>query len=167
MTSPLAGAILAMVAGLIAWLYPRFLSPEPESQASEVRCRLRDLPELFRAVAAAGVDGCFAAMLVPPVSGSDPNERAYIQFSIESGRIGVDWVLESQQNIRDQQRFSDIASSLGYSVQMREMSDVRYLRVEDGDLPRLASAALEQLYRVGDRTILTLQTDGFEWSSRS
>ena len=167
MTSVYTGIALAAAAGLVAWAYPRFLAPESNRDSGrDLTIRLRELPKLFRALKTTGMDESYAGTLVPPLSGRDPLECAYVQFSIENDRVGFDWVLESEQNRDDRGRFTDLARTLGYRLEEREQNGVRYLRVEEGDLPRLAASVLEQLYGLTDRDTLTLQVEGFSYENR-
>ena len=145
------------------WVYRRFLAIEPEP-SPELRMPVGQLPKLFRAIKTTGAEGSFAGVSVPPQGSRDPNESAYVQFSVEGGRVGFDWVLLSPQNLDDQSRFAAIARQLGHTIEEREMNDVRYLRVEDGDLPQLAATVLKQLYGVRARDSLLLQVEGLEWA---
>src|SRR5690348_13946312 len=149
----IAAPLLAAVAIVGPWFYRRFLAVDLDPHP-QLTVRLRDFEKLAKALSATGKDPSWASIAAPIRDGEDATEGAYLQFSMESGTLGVDWVLESQTNVADQRRFSEIAEQLGHSIQKREMNDVRYLRVEDGNLPRLACAVFERLYGVKDRAAL-------------
>ena len=78
-----------------------------------------------------------------------------------------DWVLLSSQNIDDKDRFLAFARDLGYSPQMKEQNGVRYLRVDQGDLVRLAREIITGMYRIKETQPLEMIVEGFEWQPLS
>jgi hypothetical protein len=86
-----------------------------------------------------------------------------VQFSIEKNRIGFDWVLIAPANVRDKEKFSQFAGGQGYKIVECEMNDVKYLRVENGDLPKLCVTVIRDLYSVSLDTDLYFNPDGFTW----
>ena len=162
MRSILTPLIFALAAALVAWLYPRFLSPD-DGSARQRHIRRRELPRLFRAFKKQAADESYAGVIVPTGVG-DTAEAPYIQFSMERGRVGLDWLLNTQQGLADEERFVSLAKSLGLPMLEREQNGVKYLRVERGDLLALADAVLGDLYGVKESDLLNLQTSGIEWS---
>ena len=79
----------------------------------EPKVKVADVPAIFEKLRAAGKDGSFAALAFTPPG--EP-EAVNIQFSIEDGRIGLDWVLIGPLNIRDKKRFAQFAEKLGYRI---------------------------------------------------
>jgi len=165
MTSIWTGLGLATAAGIITWLYPRYLSPnrQPLEAEPERHIALREIPKLFRAITAARVDGSYAAISAPRTTGYESAEAACIQFSMERGRPGIDWILESRQGLADQPRFEREVAAFGSEVDAREMNGAPYLRVERGDLPAIAVSILERLYGVRAGDSLRLEVEGFDW----
>jgi hypothetical protein len=127
------------------------------------KVKMVDIPAIFEKVRASGKDGSFATLAFCPPGTTSPDEAINVQFSVEGGRIGVDWVLLGPPNIRDKEKFVQLAGSLGYKVVEREMNNVKYLRVEDGNLPRLCEASIRDLYSIPSDAELELIPDGFTW----
>jgi hypothetical protein len=131
--------------------------------APELNVKVADVPAIFQKLKATGKDSSFAVFaFVPPGYASD-RDAINIQFSIDEGKIGVDWVLLGQPNNRDQEKFTRFAKDLGYTVSQREMNNVRFLRVENGDLPTLCQGTISDLYAVPQGIDLLLIPGGFTW----
>ena len=86
-----------------------------------------------------------------------------IQFSIESDKIGLDWVLLSSINISKKAVFLAAAKSMNYDVQTQKMNDVEYLRVEGDRSPDICKQLLANLYDFKADQSLDLIVEGFEW----
>lgn len=85
-----------------------------------------------------------------------------LQFSIEGGRIGFDWVMLGEVKERDLEKFLIHAQRLGHEVRRLEGNRVRYLRVEDGDLVGLCTSIMTSFYGVWAGTWIELIATGFE-----
>lgn len=132
--------------------------------AAEAKVTMADIPAVYDKLRASSKDGHFAVFMFMP-TGSQPSDDAInVQLSVEGGRVGLDWVLLGSQNIRDKERFIQLAANLGYQVMDREMNGVKYLRVEDGgSLPRLCEATIRELYSISPAAELDLLPEGFAW----
>ncbi len=87
-----------------------------------------------------------------------------MQFSVEDGHIGFDWLLLRDENIRDRSRYEHFAASLGYKVVSKKENGVEYLRAVEGDLPRLCEGVLRELYGKNENsTIGLLVPQGVPW----
>jgi hypothetical protein len=75
----------------------------------------------------------------------------------------LDWVLLGPLNLRDKEKFLQFAGKLGYKVVAREGNKVKYLRVEEGDLPKLCEASIRDLYAISSDTGLGFIPEGFTW----
>lgn len=96
--------------------------------------------------------------------GNPTRENAVnLQFSIEHGRIGFDWVLRAAVNIRDQKRFREFAHDQGYSVAAEQLNGVNYFRVENGDLPGLCKKVMQAMYGAPPDGQLGLMVSGITW----
>jgi hypothetical protein len=127
----------------------------------EPKVKIADVPGIFEKLRATEKDGSFAVLAFTPPGES---EAVNIQFSIEGGRTGLDWVLIGPLNIRDKEKFARFADKLGYRVSEREMNNVKYLRVEEGgSLPQLCQASISSLYSVPPEAELDLIPQGFTW----
>jgi len=132
--------------------------------ANESNAKMGDIPALFEKLRATGKDAnfvqfCFGA----PKTNLDDN-AVNVQFSIEDGKIGFDWVLICEQNIQDKDKFLELAKRLGHKVVANEWKNgVKYLRVEDGDLPKLCEASMRDLYAMPPDANLELVLEGINW----
>jgi len=131
----------------------------------EYEIRVKDIHAVFARLKAQAKDETFAVFVFTPgPEPFDPKKEAInIQFYFEDGRIGLDWVLLGPQNIQDQEKYKRLAKSLGYKVFAKEKNRVRYLRTEEGDLPRLCERAIIDLYSLRQDSKIGLLIHGMRW----
>ena len=130
--------------------------------ANESTIRVSDIPAVFAQLKATGSEGSFAVFIpTPEQSGAD--ESVNIQFSIENGSIGLDWVLISPVNIRDQEKFKDITRRFRFQYRETEGNGVRYLRTEDRKSEDLCIKLLSEIYGLTDQDTVGLIVESFEW----
>lgn len=87
-----------------------------------------------------------------------------LQYSIQNGKVGLDWVLLGPRNIADKSRIAKFIASRGHKVAEMEMNEVFYLRVENGDIAGLGLSIVEGFYKMPiDADIGTL-VSGFSMS---
>jgi hypothetical protein len=127
------------------------------------KVKLADIPAIFEKLHATPIDGNFAVFIFNPPGKQSRDEAINIQFSIENGTSGLDWVLLGASNITDKERFTKFASQRGYQVTEKEGNNVKYLRVEAGDLPALCAAVIREMYSLPEGTELDLIPEGFTW----
>ena len=123
----------------------------------------RDFPGLCNALQRSGKAGSFWVVLVPATAGRD-GYAANLQYSIEDGVLGADWVLVAERNIEDKDQFLACLQGAGARVTEKERNGVRYLRATGA--PDLALAGQELLHRVYAVTAdddLQLIVTGFPW----
>ncbi|MDJ0758423.1 MAG: hypothetical protein QNJ19_03450 [Woeseiaceae bacterium] len=122
---------------------------------------LDDIPRVYEALKTTGQDGSFAVFMPPKL---EPDEDALnIQFSIENGSIGLDWVLISPVNIRDKGKFVELLNTKRIPYRELEMNNVSYLRIEDGRSAKMCQSMLEEMYGVSGRIGIELIVEGFDW----
>ena len=126
-------------------------------------CTVSQIPAVFERLTNEGRDGSFAVFMFQPPNKPSSDDAINIQFSIEGGPIGLDWCITGPSNIRDKEKFERRVLSLGYKIGEREMNQVKYLRTEDGDLPRLCQKVVCDLYEKNPETKLELVVEGFSW----
>jgi len=126
-------------------------------------CQVSQIPEVFERLRDGGKDGSFAVFMFQPLNQPNADDGVNIQFSIEDGRIGLDWCLIGPSNIRDKEKFERLALSLGSKVLSREMNQVNYLRIEDGELPQLCQKVICDFYSMKADTMLDMVVEGFSW----
>jgi hypothetical protein len=102
-------------------------------------------------------------MFVPP--GSSDGEAVNLQYSIERGTVGLDWVLISPRNIADQAKVSQLASKHGFLLNEREMNGVRYLRASGSGISELGTKIIEEFYKIDPGTKMEMITEGFQWQA--
>jgi hypothetical protein len=126
--------------------------------------RIADLPRVLSQLRTSTSFPAYAMLTFSPPDNAGPSVVS-LQFSVENGRLGFDWVLYQKRNITDQERFLQYAGSAGFSPRQAELNGVKYLRVENGDLVGLSRGILIDMYRVPETAPLELIAEGFEWSS--
>ena len=124
---------------------------------------VEEIPLILERLQDTGTDGHFAAFMFFPPGRSSPKEAVNLQFSLEQFRLGLDWVLLAPSNLEGKQRFTQFATGRGHTVAEREVNNVTYLRVEDGDLAALGQAVISELYALPPGTPLDLISEGFAW----
>jgi hypothetical protein len=125
---------------------------------------LRDVPRVFAALSSAGGDGDFAVILFG-ADGQPPAEvdALNVQFSVEGGRVGIDWVLLAPLNLDSQSRFVEFFERRSRAVLRRETNEVEYLRVEGEQLAELMQEFLVSEFEVRPDQELDLIAEGFTW----
>jgi hypothetical protein len=128
---------------------------------------LPDVPRVVRMVREAGGEGAFAVLSFAK-NGAAPAERdaLNVQFSVEDGRIGLDWVLVSPLNVAEESRVLSLFNREGRPVETRSKNGVSYLRTEEGDLAALCEILLARLFGVTAEQELTLVADGVTWRGK-
>lgn len=137
-------------------------STEPD-RASMPVCTLEQIPVVFEQLKQKGHDGSFAIFMFDPPGVSNTDDAINIQFSIENGRIGLDWCLIGAANIRDIEKFEGFIAAHGQRPRMMEVNQVKYLRVEHGDLPLLCQGVIIELYAMRCDVKLDMAVQGFPW----
>lgn len=122
-----------------------------------------DVPVLLHALKSTGTDGSFWVLLVPHTAFGD-GLSANLQFSIQNGTLGLDWVLIAKRNIKDKDKFENMIKRSGYEYTKHEMNQVRYLRVTHvANFAKVARSILNKLYGVKPNEYLRLIITGFKW----
>ena len=148
---------LALITTLNAlfWFRPR------PSRARQVS--LSDIPRLLAALLAATRTPAFAVLMFPAVPGKDDGDYVNLQFSMEDGRLGFDWVLLALPNIENRDRFMELARAGGYVLEEKEAKRVKYLRVENGDLAHLCQEVITKMYSRPENDPIDLIVEGLDW----
>jgi hypothetical protein len=122
----------------------------------------RDLPEVVSQLDRSSKDGNFAVLMFDPPGATD-SESVNLQYSIERGVVGMDWVLLDPRNIADRDKIIEFASKLGYRLEAQEMNGVHYLRVTGNGILELGAKIVQDFYHIGPDTKLEIITEGFDW----
>ena len=128
-----------------------------------VTVTVNEVPRVFAKLKANGADGAFATFAFLPDNAQGGEDAVNIQFSVENGRIGLDWVLEGPTNIRDQEKINVFMRGEGFMPERREVNDVAYWRVEKGDLAALCQNLIREVYHKPPDMPLEFIYEGFRW----
>ncbi len=120
-----------------------------------------DVGEVFRQISAQGVETSFAVFAIR-TGEEDEDDAVEIQFSVEDGKTGLDWILMSPANIEEKPKMIQYAASKGVEWQEKEMNDWLYLRIEQGDVVGLCTSLIEDLYQVEQ---VELKYGGFRYKA--
>lgn len=126
----------------------------------------REIPEIISQLQRSAKDGHFAVLIFVPPDSTD-GEAVNLQYSIEGGVVGFDWVLISPRNVADKAKVNEIASRLGYRLEEHDMNKVQYLRVTGGGISELGVRIIQDLYKIDPNTKLEIITEGFKWQPSS
>ncbi|MBU2676972.1 MAG: hypothetical protein KJP16_07790, partial [Gammaproteobacteria bacterium] len=110
---------LAAVAMYIFWRTRRDNGIRRETIA------VADIGEVFRQISGQGVETSFAVFAIQT---GEEDDAVEIQFSVENGKAGLDWILMSPANIEEKPKVIQYAASKGVEWQEKEMNDWLYLR---------------------------------------
>jgi hypothetical protein len=121
----------------------------------------KDIKAIYNQLEHSGTNQSFAIFAFFPNNEGKSN-HVEIQFGIENNRIGLDWVLLGENKEKDKNKFIDLARSNGYKVNYLEMNDVKYLRIENGDLVGLMEQIMIQLYDVTPNKKMELIANKFK-----
>ena len=137
------------------------------SAAEEIQVSVGQIPAVVSCLKATGKDSSFVVFLFQPEgrSAHDDDDGVNLQYSIENGRVGLDWVLLAPLNVSDQERISAFMKDRGFAVNAQEMNKVRYLRVEDGPIADLGVQIATDVYRLKPADRINVIVDGFDWKS--
>jgi hypothetical protein len=132
--------VILLVAGAIGWKLLRSRDNGIQTKMISVN----DIEDVHHQISSQAMETSFAVFVFTPTrNGEAPLE---VQFSIEKGVTGLDWILMSEPNKREKSRVIQFALDKGFEWQECEMNDWVYLRTEQGDLVGLCTALINDLY---------------------
>jgi hypothetical protein len=125
---------------------------------------INQLPEVVEQLNATGTNCSFAVFMFNThvINKLECGNSLNLQYAIENLVVGLEWVLLGARNIADKNRLIKFIEKRGYIVTEREMNNVRYLRVEDGDIVKLGLSICTEFYKVDSNADMTLLTDGLD-----
>ena len=157
---------LGALGALAAFVLVRRSAGLRRAKASRAFVGIQDFSALIAALQAGGQDGSFWAALVPGTEQGD-GCAANLQFSIENGELGMDWVLVAQSNIALKERFMRIAAEEGLEPREVEMNGVKYVRATGArDWARIGGRLLSEMFGEARTAKMPLVVTGFKWSPR-
>ena len=147
--------ILLALAG-VAVFFVLFARRDPGVQRRTLA--LEDIGRVYAQISAQAVETSFAVLIIP----TGPEENPEIQFSVENGKAGLDWILMSPRNIAEKANVVAYAESRGFEWQEKEMNEWLYMRIEQGDLASLCTSLIRDLYQMGE---VELKYGGFKYKA--
>lgn len=129
----------------------------------EGEIRTSDFPALAKALSSGSQEVRYAALIFSASDRPSEQDVLNLQFSVENGKVGFDWVLLAPRNIEDQAKFRAFAREHGVEPVGRTVNGVSYLRVEDTDVAEFASLIVTEMYRRPPDEPLGLVFQGFDW----
>ncbi len=136
------------------------------TSAFEFEVQPEQIPAVVAQLKEKGADASWAVFLFDTAVPSDDtdDQTLNLQYSIENGVVGFDWVMLGKRNAADKMRVVRLAKSMGLSVSEKVFNGVRFLRVEDGDICALGQAIIREIYQVADGANIGLLVDGFPYA---
>jgi hypothetical protein len=134
--------------------------------AKSYKASANDIPKLVERLKAGTDDPRFAAFVFGPGQSNekpDYKEAVNLQYSVENGEVGFDWVLIMERNIADKDEIVRIARQMGLDLKEQVMNDVKYLRVESPKAAELGMKVIRDFYGIDPDKKLDLVVEGFEW----
>lgn len=124
------------------------------------------MPTVIEQLRKKGGEASWAVFMfyTPRISTKTDDDCPNLQYSIQNGKVGIDWVLLGQRNIADKAQISKFIASKGHKVTEMELNDVSYLRVENGDITELGLSIVEEFYKMPPDADVGILVSGFPLS---
>ena len=133
---------------------------------NEYQVLVSQIPEVVEQLRTKGADTAFAVLMFEsPMARPGEDPVINLQYAIEDGVLGLEWVLLGPRNIEDKDLVEDFITRAGHTVALCEMNNVRYLRVDDHDLAELGARIIREIYQQRPTGDLALLVNGFECPS--
>jgi len=133
--------------------------------APQIRVTVTDIPRIINLLSTSSRAPAFAVLMFNTADRPNAQDALNLQFSMENGRVGLDWVLLGPRNIEDKDALSQYIRRRGYSYSEETQNKVTYLRIEDGDLAQLGDDIITKFYALPRTGQLNLIAEGFAWTS--
>jgi hypothetical protein len=111
---------------------------------------IQDIPEVYEQLASNGSNSSCATFAFFPQAllplKIPKKEHIEVQYCIEDNDVGFDWVLIGDTKYRDQKTIESYFIKSGYEYSLKKTNNVQYLRVVNGNLIKLLSGILTDVY---------------------
>jgi hypothetical protein len=143
-------------------------TPSVTSSQCEYVIRSDELPGVVEELRRSGDDAAWAVFMFRTVivSAETADDCLNLQYSLEQGVVGLDWVLLGPRNVADKVALTRFIRRREHVVKARNMNGVAYLRVENGDLCRLGLGIIHDFYGVDGDYPMGLLVQGFPLPTR-
>ena len=158
-------AILLLIVTVIAFIVYVRRAKKIEAETPKQTARLGDIPAIINSLATHGEDGTWVMFILPQTESSDENDIT-IQFSVENGTVGFDWLLDNGLGNAHRKKFEEFARRRGWPVVELEMAGFHYLRIQDlspSQIAEIGKEVLSTLYHVSPTQEVEIQDDAPEW----
>ena len=154
--------LIITVAAFIAYLrrVKRIAEETPAPTASP-----EDIPAIVNSLATHGEDWQFVMFILPQSESSNEQDIA-VQFSVEEGAVGFDWLLDNGLGRAHRGKFEELAKRRGWSVTEREEGGIHYLRIQGmspSDIGQVGKEVLSTLYHIFPNQQVEISEDAPEW----
>ena len=153
--------ILIPIVMAVAVIWLMIVLLRPKGARRETFATRDQIPSIVSKLQLTGRDGSFVVFMFS-IPGNHDETLPNLQYSIENGQLGFDWVLLAPQNIQDETLVTDFVKRLGYTSSKHEINDVPYLRIEGESIEDLGLKILRDLYQLPADTKLQLIVEGFD-----
>jgi len=132
----------------------------------EISIQPNQIPVVIEQLRQKGSEASWVVFMfyTPRLSTKTDDDCPNLQYSIQKGKVGIDWVLLGPRNIADKAQISRFIASKGHKNTEVEMNEVSYLRVENGDLAGLGQSIVEEFYKMPFDAGVGILVSGFRLS---
>lgn len=134
----------------------------PQMEPSYPLVVVGDIPSIIEKLSHGAGDPRYAVLMFIPKDSAD-REYVNLQYSMENGVVGLDWVLLGGRNIEDAEAIKAFAASCGHELKHREMNEVEFLRTEGPGIAELGMSVVTEFYHFLPTTKIKLLVEGFNW----
>ncbi len=147
--------VVLLITGLAVWKLLRLRAKGVQTK----KIAVDDIAKVYHQISTQAIETSFAVFIISPAH-QDSKDSVEIQFSVEKGITGLDWILMSESNQREKAKVIQHALSKGAEWQECEMNNWIYLRINQGDVAELCTSLIKQLYGVDE---VLLKYGGFRY----
>lgn len=135
-----------------------------KSRADEsISVQVRRIPEIVQQLRTQSRDTSWIVFLFSKHGETSDDDIVNLQFSVEKGHAGLDWVLLAPRNIKDRDKIVAFARQRGVQMRERELNNVHYLRAEGNGVETLGVAIATEFYGLSQTDTIEMISDKFDW----
>lgn len=134
--------------------------PVQEPEPTYPLISISDIPAVVEKLKLGLGNPRYAVLMFVPTESQD-GEHVNLQYAVEKGKVGLEWVLLGEKNIEDQDEIFIFSRGNGYEIEECEMNSVRYLRTEGPGLDLLGMAIMTEIYQLASSCKVKLLAEGF------
>jgi len=150
-----AAVIIVVAIALFLFLKSRAVKP--------ASVQVRQIPEIVQQLRSKGQDTSWVVFMFTKRGETGDDDTVNLQFSVENGHAGLDWVLLAPRNIKDRDNIVAFARQRGVQIRERELNDVHYLRAEGKEAETLGVAIATEFYGLAGTDTIDMISDKFDW----